>query len=165
MLTRIKQVALSFTPARYLRGTKYVGAGAVIFDPGGKVLLIKNRLRNSWEYPAGGSDGKESPLETCRREVGEEVGLHLAHYRLIAVDFWHKLTPNGNLLFTFAADVSAEVAATVTPQKLEVSDWRWATRAEAMELIAPRLRPRLVELFDAYDTDKPVYLNTGHPVI
>ena len=165
MLKRIANAALSFTPRRYLRGSKYVGAGALIFDPDGRVLMIKNRLRRSWEYPAGGADGKESPLETCVREVGEEVGLRLGRYRLIGVDFWYKLTPNGNLLFTFAHEITAVQAATVKAQEFEVMEWKWATRTEALELVPTRLRPRMEQLFDAYDNDKPVYLHTGHPVV
>lgn len=165
MLKRLRQATRAFGAARYLRGSKYVGAGALIFDPSGRVLLIKNRLRGSWEYPAGGANGQESPLDTCIREVGEEVGLVISDYRLIGVDFWRMLTPNGNLLFTFAAVVPHAQVDLVKPQDLEVSDWRWVTRDEALELIAKRLRPRLTELFAAYDADKPVYLHTGMPVI
>jgi 8-oxo-dGTP pyrophosphatase MutT (NUDIX family) len=142
-----------------------VAAGALLFNPDGQVLLIKNRLRDSWEYPAGASDGRESPIEACRREVAEEVGLHLERYRLIGVDFFHRATPNGNLLFTFATEVSYEHASAVKPEFLEVVEYRWVDREAALELISPRLKSRLRELFAAYDHDKPVYLHTGEPVI
>jgi 8-oxo-dGTP diphosphatase len=165
MLKRVKQALKAFTPARYLKGSKYVGAGALIFDPDGRVLMIKNRLRAHWEYPAGGSDGRESPLETCRREVHEEVGILIDTYNLICVDFWYKLTPNGNLLFTFSTHVTADIARQIRPQELEVSDWRWVTRTEASQLTSPRLRPRLEQLFDACDTGVPIYLHTGEPVV
>ena len=150
---------------RLLHGSKWVAAGALLFNPDGHILLIKNRLRDSWEYPAGASDGRESPIEACRREVGEEVGLHLDRYRLIGIDFFHRATPNGNLFFTFAAEVSYEHASAVQPQALEVAEYRWVDREAALELISPRLKPRLRELLAAYDLDKPVYLHTGEPVI
>jgi 8-oxo-dGTP diphosphatase len=150
---------------RLMRGNKWVAAGALIFDPDGKLLLVKSRLRGSWEYPAGAADGGESPVDTCRREVREEVGLSPGRYRLIGIDFFHRATPNGNLFFTFAAEISHAQAATVERQAIEISDHRWVTRAEAVKLIAPRLQPRLKELFAAYDQDKPVYLHTGEPVI
>ena len=149
---------------RLLHGSKWVAAGALLFNPDGHILLIKNRLRDSWEYPAGASDGRESPIEACRREVGEEVGLHLDRYRLIGIDFFHRATPNGNLFFTFAAEVSYEHASAVQPQALEVAEYRWVDREAALELISPRLKPRLRELLAAYDLDKPVYLHTGEPV-
>jgi 8-oxo-dGTP diphosphatase len=165
VLKRIALAARAYTPSRYFRGSKYVGAGALIFDPGGRVLMIKNRLRNSWEYPAGGANGPESPLETCMREVSEEVGLVINDYHLIAVDYWQQLTPNGNLLFTFGAQIPWEQAAQVKPQVKEVSEYRWVSRSEAVDLVPARLRARLAELFAAYDSGKPVYLHTGMPVI
>jgi 8-oxo-dGTP pyrophosphatase MutT (NUDIX family) len=165
VIKRLVQATRAFNPNKYFKGTKYIGAGALVFDPDGRVLLIKSRLRGHWEYPAGGADGRESPLDTCRREVAEEVGLELSGYRLIGVDFWRSITPYGNLLFTFAARATADQAARVKPQPLEVVEWRWVGRDEALELVAPRLRPRLAELFAAYDADKPVYLHTGSPVI
>jgi 8-oxo-dGTP diphosphatase len=165
MLKRLRHAATAFTPARYLRGSKFVGAGAIIFDPEGKILLIHNRLRGHWEYPAGGASNAESPIETCAREVAEEVGLVLTGYRLIGVDFWRRLTPNGNLLFTFAVQVIEDQDRLVKPDPLEVIAFRWVSRDEAMKLISPRLRARLAELLAAYDADKPVYLHTGMPVV
>jgi 8-oxo-dGTP pyrophosphatase MutT (NUDIX family) len=162
---RAVQAVRSFSPSRYFKGTKFIGAGALIFDRDGRVLLIKNRLRNHWEYPAGGANGNESPLETCAREVAEEVGLALSNYHLIGIDFWRSVTPYGNLLFTFAATVTEAQVAQVKPQALEVVEWRWVSRDDAVELVAKRLRPRLLELFAAYDADKPIYLHSGEPVI
>ncbi len=150
---------------RLFRGSKWVASGALIFDPEGRLLLVKSRRRQAWEYPAGGSSGRESPIDTCRREIGEEVGLHPARYRLIGVDFFHRNTPNGNLFFTFVAVVTHEQAATVKLQKLEIMEHRWVTRAEAIELVMPRIRLRLEELLAAYDSDRPVYLHTGQPAI
>ncbi len=165
MIDRIKLRLQSRGWLRLSRGSKWVAAGALLFDPDGRLLLIKNRLRNSWEYPAGASDGRESPMEACRREVGEEVGLHLERYRLIGIDFFYRATPNGNLLFTFATEVSYEHASSIRTQTLEVIEYRWVDREAAFELIAPRLKSRLSELLAAYDLDKPVYLHTGEPVI
>ena len=150
---------------RLAMGSKWVAAGALLFDPKGRVLLVRSRMRGTWEYPAGSSAGRESPLETCRREVGEEVGLRPESYRLIGVDFFHRGTPNGNLLFTFAAKLTENEMKGLRIQKLELTEHQWATRDEALELIAPRLKARLAELFGAYDNDKPVYLHTGEPVL
>ena len=164
MIKRSIQFVRSLTPMRFLSGSKYVGAGAIIFDPDGKVLLLHNRLRRAWEYPVGGSKGPESPIETCRREVGEEAGLHIDKYRLVGIDFWQQLTPNGNLLFTFVAEISHDKAAEVKIQALEITDYRWCSRDEAIAIINPKYKARFVELLAAYDADKPVYLHTGMPV-
>jgi 8-oxo-dGTP pyrophosphatase MutT (NUDIX family) len=164
-IKRASQAIRSLAAAHFFRSSKFVGAGALIFDQEGRVLLIKNRWRNSWEYPAGGANGNESPYATCQREVGEEVGLHLDNYRLVGVDFWRHLTPNGNILFTFAAEVTHEQAVRLKTQAFEVSAYRWVSRADAMGLIRPRLRNRLTQLFTAYDNARVVYLQSGESVI
>jgi 8-oxo-dGTP pyrophosphatase MutT (NUDIX family) len=91
-------------------GMKRMSAGGMIFDPSGKTLLIKSRLRGTWEWPAGRSEGNESPLQTCRREVCEESGLDIADFRFLGVNFQTGgMTKNGRLNFTFVAEVSAEI--------------------------------------------------------
>ena len=152
------QAARSYTLLRYLRGSKFVGAGALVFDEAGRVLIIKSRLRGTWEYPGGGSHGSETPLETCRREVREETGIDLTDYRLVGVIFWRRLTPNGNLLFTFATTVDAVTAAQLSVQRLEVTDARWVTREEALELVPERIARRLVPMFLACDEGGAAYV-------
>ena len=165
MIEALKRNLLPRGIGKLLSGSKWVSGGAILTDPDGKILLVKSRLRNSWEYPAGGSTGRESPLEACRREVEEETGLNPAAYRMIGVDFFHMHTPNGNLLFTFAADVSHEEAEGIKIDKFELMDSRWVTRAEALTLIAPRLHDRFEQLLKALDDERPVYLHTGHSVV
>jgi len=149
---------------RLLYGSKWVAAGAIIFDEDGRLLLIKHRWRREWEYPVGASDGRESPLEAARREVGEEVGLQPDNYQLLGVDFFHRRTPNGNLVFTFAATVDAHQSAGLRLDTFEATDYRWVTREEALALISPRLKHRFQELLKAYDHGTPVYLQTGRAV-
>lgn len=147
-----------------LYGSKWVAAGALIFDESGRILLIHHRWRKAWEYPVGTSDGLESPLEAARREVKEEVGLNLDHLKLVGVDFFHRRTPNGNLVFTFAAQVPDKAAAKVKLDRFEATEYRWVTREEAEMLISDRLKNRLHELLVAYDAGRTVYLQTGKPV-
>jgi 8-oxo-dGTP diphosphatase len=149
---------------RLIYGSKWVAAGALIFDEAGRLLLIRHRWRGGWEYPVGMSDGNESPLEAAKREVYEEVGLKPGNFTLIGVDFFQRRTPNGNLVFTFATTVDAAEAARLKLDKFEATDHRWVTRAEADQLAAPWLRQRLRALFEAYDNHRPVYLETGAAV-
>lgn len=147
-----------------LYGSKWVAAGAIIFRPDGRLLLIKHRWRDQWEYPVGMTDGNESPLETAQREINEEVGLQPAELKLVGVDFFHRRTPNGNLVLTFAGDVSTEEAAHLQVDPFEASQYHWATREEALEMVEPWLEKRLRELLNAYDADRPVYLHKGVPM-
>lgn len=145
-----------------LFGSKWVVAGALIFNERGELLLIKHRWRGAWEYPAGASTGTESPLAAAKREVHEEVGLTPVNFQLLGVDFFHRRTPNGNLVFTFSATVDDQEAARLKLDPLEVMESRWVSRTQALQIISPRLRHRLYELLKAYDQRITVYLQTGH---
>ena len=143
-----------------LHGSKWVAAGALIFDPDGRLLLVRHRFRRAWEYPVGMADGTESPLESAAREVAEEVGLK-PQLKFVGVDFFHRRTPNGNLVFTFAGTVDQLQIDAMELDKLELTGYRWADRAEALEIISDRHKPRLARLLQAYDEGCPVYLETG----
>lgn len=45
---------------------------------------------NMWELPGGGREGNESPFECARREVYEELGIHLTEECLL----WSKVYPS-----------------------------------------------------------------------
>lgn len=59
----------SFSP-----GTVTEGAGGVVFDPDGRVLLIRHR-KDEWVFPKGHVDAGEDHLATAIREVEEEAGI------------------------------------------------------------------------------------------
>jgi 8-oxo-dGTP diphosphatase len=147
-----------------LYGSKWVSAGALIFDEDGRLLLIKHRWRGGWEYPVGATDGTESPLDAARREVHEEVGLSLGNYQLVGVDFFHHHTPNGNLTFTFSATVTQAEIANLKLEAFEATEHRWVTPDEAEQLISDHLKSRLVTMLAAYRSGKPVYLQSGKVV-
>lgn len=70
-------------PACYFRA----GAGAVIANRDGHVLVCERRDRpRAWQFPQGGIENGEEPIDTVVREIKEETGisrrsLHLlAHY-------------------------------------------------------------------------------------
>ena len=60
---------------------------------GGKVLTILRDDKddipcpNMWELPGGGREGDESPFDCARREVYEELGIHLTEDCLL----WSKV--------------------------------------------------------------------------
>ena len=63
---------------------------------GGKVLAILRDDKddipcpNMWELPGGGREGDESPFDCARREVYEELGIHLTEDCLL----WSKVYPS-----------------------------------------------------------------------
>jgi 8-oxo-dGTP diphosphatase len=64
----------------------HLGAGAVIFDSQGRVLLVRQSYgRRSWELPGGGRRPKEPLDSAVRREVREEIGVEVATAELCGV--------------------------------------------------------------------------------
>jgi putative (di)nucleoside polyphosphate hydrolase len=67
-------------PARYFRA----GVGAVVLEPNGRVLLLeRSDVPGSWQFPQGGLDDGETPLQAARREVEEETGIPARTLRLL----------------------------------------------------------------------------------
>lgn len=50
------------------------GAGGVVFDPGGRVLVIRHR-NGSWVFPKGHIEQGETATDAAVREVEEEAGV------------------------------------------------------------------------------------------
>jgi 8-oxo-dGTP pyrophosphatase MutT (NUDIX family) len=62
------------------------GAAAVIFDDGGRVLLVKeNYDRRRYAFPGGAVEAHEAPEDAVVREVKEETGLDVAVDHLIGL--------------------------------------------------------------------------------
>ncbi|WP_018465102.1 NUDIX hydrolase [Calidithermus timidus] len=53
---------------------RVLGAGGVVFNPAGEVLLIRDRM-GYWVFPKGHLDEGESPEQAALREVREETGI------------------------------------------------------------------------------------------
>lgn len=122
-------------------------AGVLVTGPDGRLLMVHDRLRREWSYPAGYIDHGEQPLEAAVRELREEVNIRLAPERLTFMSTEIINRPLGKLEFTtYAATVAAADIANLKLQAPELTDYTWATPPEALELTSERLRPRLSKL-------------------
>ena len=58
--------------------------GAVVLEPGGRVLVLeRSDVPGAWQFPQGGLDEGEEPLQAARREVEEETGIPARALRLL----------------------------------------------------------------------------------
>ena len=55
----------------------------IIVNKMGQILWCKRKDGNGWQFPQGGLDDGESPLEAIYRETQEEVGLRKQDIRII----------------------------------------------------------------------------------
>ncbi len=69
------------------RPKKRMGAGVLIRDERGWVLLVEPTYKRSWEIPGGAVEADESPRMTCAREVEEELGLTRPVGRLLCIEW------------------------------------------------------------------------------
>jgi 8-oxo-dGTP pyrophosphatase MutT (NUDIX family) len=75
------------------------GAGGIVFNEQGQVLLQQRADNGQWNPPAGAVDPHESPADAVVREVWEETGLLVEPVRLVGVyggPELHVTYPNGD---------------------------------------------------------------------
>jgi ADP-ribose pyrophosphatase YjhB (NUDIX family) len=65
--------------------TPKVGAHAAVFDPAGRILLVRRADDDRWCLPCGWVEPNESPDEAVVREAREEVGLRVRPAEVIGV--------------------------------------------------------------------------------
>jgi 8-oxo-dGTP diphosphatase len=61
-------------------GEVHLGAGTIIQDESGRILLVqegKEHIKGQWNIPSGGYDGDETIEEAAKRETLEETGLEV----------------------------------------------------------------------------------------
>jgi ADP-ribose pyrophosphatase YjhB (NUDIX family) len=139
-------------------------AGALIFDETGRLLILKPTYKQGWTVPGGQVEASgETPWEACRREAREESGLEIDSGRLVCVDF---LRPRegreGGMRFLFDCGVvGRERLSRLEVQVEEISEYRFATMNEALELLSGPLRRRVRAVAGA---ERCLYLEDGRPV-
>ena len=139
-------------------------AGALLWDPDSRLLILKPTYKKGWTLPGGQiDDDGESPWDACRRETREECGLVVQWGRLAAVDYLPpKSSRPGGVRFLFDCGTFPEsVFGDVVLQEAEIAGWRLAELPEALELLSGPLRRRVSQTVDRTDF---VYLEDGRPV-
>jgi putative (di)nucleoside polyphosphate hydrolase len=138
---------------------------SIIARQGNRYLLVKKpRLHHAWQFPQGGVEAGESPLEAAKREFLEEVGIDkikiLGDERAIYQYNWprnievsEKLKSyRGQTVHIYLADFLAD-DLDIELDKSELSDWCWVKIEDLGKLIeSPKyLRAVLAVIQNATD--------------
>jgi ADP-ribose pyrophosphatase YjhB (NUDIX family) len=124
---------------------KRVSADVLLRDETGQVLLVKPTYKPGWDLPGGMAEANEAPDDAARRELQEELGLHVTVRGLLVVDWVPPHGPWDDLLaFVFdGGTLAASQAHRLRPQDDELSEAAFVGPAEALGLVNDRLARRL----------------------
>ena len=155
-------------PAQYYASLPrhIAGAGAIIHDDAGRILLLRPTYRDdTWEIPGGGLDAGEDPLACVQREAKEELGIDLAPGRLLAVD-WVPEQADGrpalaNYLFDGGVLSHDDAARRLLLDGDEHAEWRLASPSQWEELLVPHMVRRLQACSRALAAGTTAYLQHG----
>ena len=125
--------------------TKRMGAGAVMRNRDGDVLIVKPTYKDGWELPGGAVEADESPAAGCTRELREELGLDLQLGAMLCVDY-NPSTEDylESLMFLFdAGTIDQRTIDTIRIDPTELAECRWVPLDHAVQLLVPRVGRRL----------------------
>ncbi len=126
-------------------GAKAIQVGcavAVVVTSKQNVLIGKRVSANNgfeWQLPGGWIEAQESPLQTARREVLEETGLHLHDPVFVGITNNLFSTQSHSISLYFEAECADEGALIATQQAKCIS-WVWKEWAEINENLFLPLR-------------------------
>jgi 8-oxo-dGTP pyrophosphatase MutT (NUDIX family) len=140
-----------------------MGAGALLQDEQGNILIVKPTYRPDWLLPGGTTEADESPRVGCEREIVEELGLEISLSALLCLDYVPARTDiNEAVMFIFYGGVlTAEQIEQIVLPADELSEFRLVPPAEALELLNPRLARRIMPSLQALETSSTAYLEDG----
>jgi 8-oxo-dGTP diphosphatase len=137
-------------------------AGALLFDAGGRILLVKPTYKEGWTLPGGVIEAGESPLGACLRECGEELGLLPTLERLICVDW---VPPRDGVdaanIFVFSGRITAEQVRAIRLPADELSDHTLRAPDDIAGLLPPLNERRLGSCLRAAAGGPVAYLENG----
>jgi 8-oxo-dGTP diphosphatase len=135
----------------------------MIFDPAGRLLILKPVYKSGWTIPGGVMETGETPWSACQREVREECGLAVQSGRLACVDFRPpRRGKPGGLRFLFdCGALPEESLAAMVLQPEEISKYRIEPLPAALDLLRKPIRRRVSA---AIGSGGLCYLENGRPV-
>ena len=131
------------------------GCKAALFVEGKLLVFLRDdkpglRFANLWDFPGGGREGNETPIETITREIQEEFGITLKQEAFV----WQKAFPamhDANLTGIF-------LVGNLTPEDVsqiqfgeEGQRWRLMSVDEFLSRddVVPKLKDRLQDYFSS----------------
>ena len=139
-----------------------VAAGALFFDDQEDVLLVKPTYKDGWDIPGGYVEPGETPVEACRREVKEELGLELPLLRLLVVDWAPSEDEGDKVLFVFDGGmITPGIQDQLSLPRVELVTFAFRPPEVLDGLMPARLARRLRAAISARERGVVEYLEHG----
>jgi 8-oxo-dGTP pyrophosphatase MutT (NUDIX family) len=139
-----------------------LAAGALFFDSEGRVLLVRPVYKPHWDIPGGYVEPGESPLQACRREVREELGIEPPIGSPLVIDWAPAEGEGDKLLFVFnGGTVSKGDLDRISLAADELSDWRFVAADDLDAHFNGRLSRRIRTALIAHARGVPAYAEHG----
>ena len=145
---------------RNTRPGKRMGAGALIRDTQGRVLVVEPTYKDEWEVPGGAVEADESPREACRRELAEELGLDLPVGRMLVVE-WQGPEPDRSESLMFLYDGGVLNTQVIAPASDELKSYAFVDATDLDRYLVERLSRCMKAALTALDEERLVEMEHG----
>ncbi len=118
----------------------------IAFEQSGAPLFLILRAYKNWDFPKGGAEPGESPLETAKRETAEETGIQELTLVWGEVSMDTEIYSGGKVATYYLARVEKRRLTLPISAELgrpEHDEYRWVSYDEARYLLPSRLLPIL----------------------
>ena len=142
---------------------KRIGAGALVTDPEGRVLMVEPTYKEHWEIPGGAAEAGETAVECCRRECQEEIGMPIEVGRLLVLDHQiHGGDRGDSIMFVYDGGVLSDPSAIRLPAD-ELRSYRFVEQSRLRGITTERLSRRVKFAVDALTRGICHELDNGVP--
>ena len=149
---------------RNSRPAKRMGAGAILRDAEGRVLLVQPAYKPGWEVPGGAIELDESPRAACSRELVEELGHSRPIGRLLCME-WQGPESNRTESLMFLYDGGLIDEAGIRLAADELSGHRFVAELDLDYYLVARLARRMRAGLLALREDCFVEMENGEIVL
>ena len=116
----------------------------IAFPAAGGPLFLILRAYSKWDFPKGGPEAGETPLQAARRELEEETGIREFELAWGEIYMDTGIYSGGKVARYYPARVEKRtLTLPVSPElgRPEHNEYRWTSYERARGLLPPRLTP------------------------